>query len=62
MCLKFSMVLIVQNIQEKVDLEETRVNNTKTRKVCVDRSNLYLGKEWKLYVHLGGMLIIMVRQ
>ena len=63
MHLKFSIVLIVQNTQEKIDLEETRVNITKTIKVCVGKVIFILGKNGcPMSSSLGGMLIIMVRQ
>ena len=43
------MVVIIQNIQEKANLQETKVNNTKTRKVCVDISKVSPAKEWIPY-------------
>ena len=31
------MVVIMQNTQEKADLQKTKVNDTKIRKICADR-------------------------
>ena len=38
---------LVQNTQEKADLQKTKVNATKIRKVRVDGYNLRTGKEWR---------------
>ena len=43
----FSMVVIMQNIQEKADLQKTKVNATKIAKVHADENKLYTGKEWR---------------
>ena len=45
---QFSMVT-TQPSCRKVDLPETRDNNTITRKVRVDRNKLCPGKEWRIY-------------
>ena len=37
----------LQNAQEKADLQKTKVNAMKIRKVCVDENKLYTGKEWR---------------
>ena len=42
-----SMVVIMQNTQEKVDLQKTKVNATKITKVRADGNKLRTGKEWK---------------
>ena len=39
-----SLVVIMQNSQEKADLQQTKVNATKVRKVCVDGNKLRMGK------------------
>ena len=36
----------MQNTQEKADLQETKVNAVKIRKVRVDENKLHTGKEW----------------
>ena len=41
------MVVIIQNTQEKADLQKTKVNTTKITKVRVDRNKLRTGKEWR---------------
>ena len=38
--LSLYMVVIMQNTQEKANLQKTKVNTTKTRKVHVDRNKL----------------------
>ena len=43
------LVVIMQNLQEKPDLQKTKVNATKIRKVRVDRYKLHTGKEWRPY-------------
>ena len=43
-----SMVVIMQNTQEKVDLQKTKVNATKITKVRADGNKLRTGKEWRL--------------
>ena len=42
-----SMVVIMQNTQEKADLLKTKVNATKITKVRVDGNKLHTGKEWR---------------
>ena len=42
-----SVVEIMQNTQEKADLQKTKVNVTKIRKVCMDGNKLCTGKEWR---------------
>ena len=42
-----SMAVIMQNTQEKVDLQKTKVNATKITKVCEDGNKLCTGKEWR---------------
>ena len=41
------MVMMMQNTQEKADLQETKVNATKITKVCTDGNKLRTGKEWR---------------
>ena len=36
---------LVQNTQEKADLQKTKINVTKIRKVCADKNKLCTGKE-----------------
>ena len=43
-----SMVVIMQNTQENVDLQKTKVNATKITKVRADGNKLRTGKEWRL--------------
>ena len=38
------MVVIMQNTSEKVDLQETKANDTKTKRVHADGNKLVLGK------------------
>ena len=52
MCAKLSctpnnFVVIMQNPQEKADLQKTKVNGTKIRKVCADGYKLRTEKEWR---------------
>ena len=42
-----SVVEITQNTQEKADLQKTKVNVMKIRKVPADRNKLHTGKEWR---------------
>ena len=42
-----SMVVIMQNTQEKADLQKTKVNATKITKVRADGNKLRTGKEWR---------------
>ena len=42
-----SIVVIMQNTQEKADLQKTKVNATKITKVRVDGNKLHAGKEWR---------------
>ena len=42
-----SLVVIMQNLQEKADLQKTKVNATKMRKVRADENKLFTGKEWR---------------
>ena len=46
------MVVIMQNTQEKADLQKVKVNAIKIRKVHADENKLRLGKEWRPYVIL----------
>ena len=39
-----NLVVIIQNLQEKPDLQKTKVNATKIRQVHVDRYKLRTGK------------------
>ena len=41
------MVVIMQNTQEKADLQKTKVNSTKITKVHADGNKLRTGKEWR---------------
>ena len=41
------MVVIVQNIQEKANLQKTKVNATKITKVREDGNKLCAEKEWR---------------
>ena len=43
------IVVIVQNTQEKADLQKMKVSATKIRKVRADGNKLRTGKEWRLY-------------
>ena len=43
------MVVIMQNTQEKPNLEVTKVNAMKMRKVRADESKLRTGKDWRPY-------------
>ena len=53
----------MQNTQEKADLQKTKVNATKLRKVYVDRNKLRTGKEWRLWPSsLGGRSIVVVSE
>ena len=52
MCAKlqqyFSVVVIMQNTQEKADLQKTKVNATKiTEDVHADGNKFCTGKEWR---------------
>ena len=60
----FSMVVNVQNIQEKANLQKTKVNATKITKVCADGNKLRVEKEWRPYrpSSLGGRLIVVVSE
>ena len=40
----FSIVVVLQNAQEKADLQKTKVNTTKTRKVHADGNKPRTGK------------------
>ena len=42
-----SMVVIMENTQEKTDLQKTKVNTAKIRKVRTDGNKLHTAKEWK---------------
>ena len=44
------MVVIMQNTQEKADLQKTKVNATKITKVRADGNKLLTGKEWRPYI------------
>ena len=41
------MVVIMQNTQEKADLQMTKLNATKITKVRADGNKLRTGKEWR---------------
>ena len=43
----FSMVVIMHNTQEKANLQKTKVDITKIRKVCAKGNKLCTGKEWR---------------
>ena len=51
MCAKLSCapnnLYIMQNTQGKADLQKTKVNAMKIRKVRVDGNKLHAGKEWR---------------
>ena len=51
------MVVIMQNTQEKADLQKTKVSATKIRKVCVDGNKLWTGKEWRPNTHWFGLQV-----
>ena len=46
-CAPNNLVVIMQNLQEKANLQKTKVNATKIRKVRVDEYKLRTGKEWR---------------
>ena len=53
----------MHNTQEETDLQKTKVNATKIRKVCADANNFYIGKEWRLHVqYFRGRMVVVVRQ
>ena len=41
------MVVIMQNTQEKADLQKMKVNAMKITKVRADGNKLHTGKEWR---------------
>ena len=41
------MLVIMQNSQEKANLQKTKVNNMKLRKVRADEYILRTGKDWR---------------
>ena len=41
-----SMVVIMQNTQEKANLQKMKVNAMKITKACADGNKLRTGKEW----------------
>ena len=43
------MIVIMQNTQEKANIQKMKVNTTKIRKICVDENKVFTGKEQKLY-------------
>ena len=43
------MVVIMQNTQEKADLQKMKVNSTKIRKVCVEGNKTCIGEERRAY-------------
>ena len=51
------MIVIMQNTQEKANLQKTKVNATKARRFCVHGNKLYTGNHM-----LRGRLIVMVWQ
>ena len=64
MCLtKFlNGIVIMQDAQEKADLQKTKVNATKIRKVRVDRINFVLGKNGGcMPSSLGARSIVVIR-
>ena len=64
-CVPNNLVVIMQNSQENSDLQKTKVNATKVRKVRVGGYKLRIGKE-KNEGHrpssLGGRSIVVVSQ
>ena len=42
-----NLVVIMQNSQEKANLQKTKVNATKMRKVHADGYEFHTGKEWR---------------
>ena len=60
----FSVVVIMQNAQEKADLQKTKVNATKITKVCADGNKLRTGKNARGHRpnSLGGRLIVVVSE
>ena len=55
------MVVIMQNTQEKADLQKTKVNAKKIIKVCADRKKFVLGKNGgHRPSSLGGRSIVVV--
>ena len=58
-----SMVVIMQNMQEKADLLKTKVNTTKITKVRADGNKFVLGKNGgHRPSSLGGRLIVVVSE
>ena len=43
------MTVIMQNTQEKADLQKMKVNTTKTRQVHVEGNKFCTEKEWRPY-------------
>ena len=41
------MIVIMQNTQEKANLQKAKVKAMKIRKVCADGNKLHTGKEWR---------------
>ena len=41
------VVMIMQNTQEKANLQKTKVNATKITKVRADGNKFHTGKEWR---------------
>ena len=51
------MVVIMQNTQEKANLQEMKLNTMKIRKYCADGNNLHGGKEWRPHAqYLAGTI------
>ena len=46
-CAPNNLIVIMQNSQEKADLQKTKVNATKIRKVRADGYKLRIRKEWR---------------
>ena len=46
-CAPNNLVVIMQNSQEKANLQKTKVIATKIRKVYADGYKLHTGKEWR---------------
>ena len=56
------MVVIMQNTQEMADLQKTKVNATKIRKVCVDGNKLKNGGHIDSPSSLGSRSIVVVSE
>ena len=56
------MIVIMQNTQEKADLQKTKANATKIRKVCADGNKLCTGKNGGHWPSSLGRLIVVVSE